>query len=91
MRLAATLTLAAAIPALVGGVIFWEVHGGTRLTRAVAYGFWFAAAAVLLAMAVAGQRLVWRRMPFAPPEGWVFLTAAITLTVIGAAIDAAGS
>jgi hypothetical protein len=91
MRLAATLTLAAAIPAVLGGVIFWAVHGDTHFTRAVAYGFWFAAVAVLLAMAVASQRFVWRRMPFAPPEGWVFLTSAILLTVIGAAIDVAGS
>jgi hypothetical protein len=91
MRLAATLTLAAAIPAVVGGVIFWEVHGGTLLTRSVAYGFWFAAVAVLLAMAVSGQRLVWRRLPVTPPEGWVFLSAAIALTVIGVAIDVAGS
>jgi hypothetical protein len=91
MRLAATLTLAAALPAVVGGVIFWEVHGGTLLTRAIAYGFWFAAAAVLVAMMISGQRFVWRRLPVTPPEGWVFLTAAIALTAIGVAIDLAGS
>lgn len=91
MKFAGALTVVAAVPAILGGVLFWAIHGGTHLARAVAFGFWFTAAAVLLAMALVGQRFVWRRVPFNPPEGWTFLSSAIALTLIGIAIDAAGS
>lgn len=91
MRAAAAITLVATVPALLGGVIFWAVHGGTLVTRAIAYGFWTAAAVVLVAMVVAGQRYVWRRLPRTPPEGWVFVTSALVLTLLGVAIDVAGS
>jgi hypothetical protein len=91
VRAAAAITLVATVPAFLGGVIFWAVHGDTLLTRAIAYGFWTAAAAILVAMAVAGQRYVWRRLPLTPPEGWVFVTSATALTLMGVAIDVAGS
>jgi hypothetical protein len=91
MRAAATLTLAGAVPAAIGGALFWAAAGGTRATRALAYGFWFAAAALLLAMIVSAQRIVWKRAPVTPPEGWTFVTAAIALTAVGIAIDLAGS
>jgi hypothetical protein len=91
MRAAATLTLAGAVPAAIGGAIFWAAAGGTRATRAIAYGFWFAAAALLLAMVVSAQRFFWQRAPITPPEGWTFVTAAVALTAIGMAIDVAGS
>jgi hypothetical protein len=91
VRAAAAITLVAAVPALLGGVIFWAVHDNTLLTRAIAYGFWTASAVILVAMAVIGQRFVWRRVPFTPPEGWVFVTSAVTLTLVGVAIDVAGS
>ena len=91
MRFAAALTLVAAVPATLGGLVFWAVHRDTLVTRAIAFGFWIAAAVVLVAMAVVGQRYVWRRVPFAPPEGWVFVTSAVALTLIGIGIDVAGS
>jgi hypothetical protein len=91
VRAAATLTLVGAVPGLVGGVVFWAFDGGTRLTRALAYGLWFAAAGALFLMAVAAQRIVWRRAPFTPPEGWVFVTAAGVLIVAGIALDVAGT
>jgi hypothetical protein len=91
VRAAATLTLAGAVPAALGGIVYWAAVGGTRATRAVAYGFWFAAAVLLLAMVLAAQRVVWQRTPVTPPEGWAFVTAAIALTAIGMAIDVAGT
>jgi hypothetical protein len=66
------------------------VHGDTTLTRSIAYGLWFAAAVLLAAMAVATRKLFWRKTSVAVPEGWIFVTAAVLLTVAGAGIDAAG-
>ena len=40
--------LATAALATTGGVLFALIHGGTTVTRAVALGFWIAAAAVLI-------------------------------------------
>jgi hypothetical protein len=42
-------------------------------------------------MAVAGRKWLWRRTTLPVPEGWVFVTAAVVLTVVGAGIDAAGA
>jgi hypothetical protein len=90
VRHVAVLTLAAAVPALLGGVVFWAVHGGTDLTRAIAYGFWFAAAAVLGLMLLVGRRWVWRRTSVPVPEGWELVASALALTAVGALIDLAG-
>jgi hypothetical protein len=87
----AALSLAGAVPATLGGVIFWAFHGDTTATRSIAYGFWFAAAALLVLMALAGRQWLWRRTTLPVPEGWVFVTAAVVLTVVGAGIDAAGA
>jgi hypothetical protein len=91
VRAAATLTVAGAVPGALGGIVYWAAAGGTDATRALAYGFWFAAAALLLGMVVVAQRIVWQRVPVAPPEGWAFLAAAIALTAVGMAIDVAGT
>jgi hypothetical protein len=91
MRAAAILTLAGALAGALGGVVFWAAEGGTRATRAIAYGLWFAAAVLLVAMVAAAQRIVWQRMRMAPPEGWAFVSAATVLTLVGVAIDAAGN
>jgi hypothetical protein len=61
------------------------------MTRSIAYGFWFAAAVLLFAMAIATRKIFWRRTTLAVPEGWVFVAAAVTLTVAGALVDAAGT
>lgn len=90
MRATTALSLVAAVPAVIGGVIFWAVEGGTTATRAIAYGFWFAAALLLLGMIVAGNKRVWRQTRVTMPEGWVFVASAVVLTVAGAAIDAVG-
>ena len=91
MRFAATLSAAGSVVALVGGIIVWAVSSGTRFERAVAYGFWFTAAFVLLLMVLAGRRFVWRRTAMPVPEGWTFLTAAGALTAIGIVIDVTAS
>jgi hypothetical protein len=91
MRELAALSLAGAVCGVVGGVIFWAVHGGTLLTRSIAYGLWFAATVILVLTVVAGRKLIWRRTSLPELEGWVFVSAAIVLTAVGAAIDAIGS
>jgi hypothetical protein len=91
MRELVALSLAGAVCGVVGGVIFWAVHGGTLLTRSVAYGLWFAATVILVLTVVAGRKLIWRRTSLPVLEGWVFVSAAIVLTAVGAAIDAIGS
>jgi hypothetical protein len=40
-------------------------------------------------MVFATRRWLWRRAGYAMPEGWIFVTSAVILTVLGAAIDAA--
>lgn len=89
MRDAVALTIAAAIPAIAGGLIYKAVHSSTGTGRAVATGFWIAAAACLVLMVLAGRKSLWRRTSRPLPEGWVFVTAAFVLTALGAAIDAA--
>ena len=91
MRFAAWLTLAGSIGAVIGGLIVWALSSGILLERALAYGFWFAAAFMLLLMAVATRRLVWRRTRVPVPEGWIFVTAAGALTAIGVVIDVVAS
>lgn len=91
MRAVATLSLSGAVAGTIGGVVFWAVRGGMPLTRALAYGFWFAAAACLAAMLVTASRRVWRALPVAAPEGWVFTAAAVVLTLAGGLIDALGA
>jgi hypothetical protein len=91
MRSAIALSLAGAVCAVLGGVIFWAVHGGTTITRAVAYGCWIAAAAAIVLAVVSGQKLIWRRTNLPVLEGWVLYSSAVALTVLGAVIDAIGS
>jgi hypothetical protein len=91
MRFAAALTAAGTVVAVLGGLVVWAASSGTRLERAVAYGFWFTAAFVLVLMVIAGRRFVWQRTRMPVPEGWTFLTAAGALTVIGIVIDVSAS
>ena len=91
MRSAIALSLAGAVCALIGGVSFWAAHGGTTITRAIAYGCWIAAAATIVLAVVSGQKLIWRRTNLPVLEGWVLYSAAVVLTALGAVIDAIGS
>jgi hypothetical protein len=91
VRAAAALSLAGMVCGAVGGVIFWATNDGTPLTRAIAYGCWFAAAVALVAAAVSAQKLIWRRTNLPVLEGWVFVTASVVLTVAGAVIDTLGA
>jgi hypothetical protein len=91
VRELAALSLAGAVCGVAGGVIFWAVHGGTLLTRSIAYGLWFAATVILVLTVVAGRKLIWRSTILPVLEAWVFVSAAIVLTAVGAAIDAIGS
>ena len=82
--------LALSVLATVGGVLFYAIHGGTTVTRAIAYGFWVAATLTLVAMVVSGSRYLARRgLP--PVDGWVFVSAAFLLTGIGIVVDVLGS
>jgi hypothetical protein len=74
-----------------GGALFCAIHGDTTYHRAIAYGLWVAAAAILLAMPLVGSKRFYRATSLPLLEGWVFVGAATTLTVLGALIDAAGS
>jgi hypothetical protein len=91
MRFAAALTAAGTVVAVAGGLVVWAASSGTRFERAIAYGFWFTAAFMLVLMAIAGRRFVWQRTTMPVPEGWTFLTAAGALTAIGIVIDVAAS
>jgi hypothetical protein len=83
--------LAAGVLATLGGALFDLVHGGTTLTRSVAYGFWIAAAVALVLMAGAGSRRLARRLDLPFIEGWLFVTAAVVLTAAGVVVDVLGS
>jgi Na+-translocating ferredoxin:NAD+ oxidoreductase RnfA subunit len=91
VREALALSLVGAVCAVLGGVIFWAVHGGSTITRSIAYGCWFAAALTIVLAVVSGQKLIWRRTNLPVPEGWVLYSSAVALTVVGAVIDAIGS
>jgi hypothetical protein len=90
MRAVATLVAAAAVVAAIAGVLIDVFRGGTPFAESLAYGFWLAAALCLVLMLLAGTKLVWRAASRPLPEGWVFFSAATTLTVVGAVIDALG-
>ena len=89
MRTVGALSVAGAVPAVLGGVVFWGVAGGTSIGHAVASGLWVAAAVLFLGMLTTSSKSLWRRTTFAIPEGWMFLSAAVVLTVLGVAIDVA--
>jgi hypothetical protein len=82
--------LVAAVLATVGGALFDVVHGGTTITRSIAYAFWIAAAVALVLMAGAGNKRLARRFDLPFIEGWLFLAAACALTGVGIAVDVAG-
>jgi hypothetical protein len=91
VRAVAALSLAGAVCAVLGGVIFWAAHGGTTLTRSIAYGFWFAATVTLILSVLSGRSLIWTRTDLPVVDGWVFVTATLVLTAAGAAVDVAGT
>jgi hypothetical protein len=90
LRFVASL-LAAGVAATLGGVLFDVIHGGTTLTRSIAYGFWIAAAVALVLMAGAGSKRLARRFDLPFVEGWLFVAAAVLLTAVGVLVDVAGS
>jgi hypothetical protein len=75
----------------IGGALFCAVHGDTTYHRSIAYGWWIAAAAILLAMPLAGSKRVYRRTTLPLIEGWEFVGAAVVLSVAGALLDALGT
>ena len=83
--------LAAGIVAAAAGALFDAIHGGTTLTRSIAYAFWLEAALALVLMAGAGSKRLARRFDLPFVEGWVFVAAAVTLTAVGVLVDIAGS
>lgn len=91
MRSVVALALAGALPAVLGGTVFWAVQGDTKFAHAIAYGFWFAATFLLVGMLLAASKRLWRSTTIEVPEGWMFLWAATVLTAAGVAIDVAGA
>ena len=91
MRAVAALTGVGLVCSVIGGIVFWAAHGGTSLTRSIAYGCWFAAAIVLVLTFLAGRQLVWRWTNLPVLEGWIFVSASVALIAVGAAVDAAGT
>jgi hypothetical protein len=90
LRTVAALSGAGAVPAVLGGAVFWAVQRDTTITHAIASALWFAAAVLFLGMLVTTNKSLWRRTTtIAIPEGWMFLSAAVVLTALGAAIDVA--
>jgi hypothetical protein len=83
--------LVAAVLATVGGALFDVVHGGTTLTRSIAYAFWIAAAVALVLMVGAGNKRLARRFDLPFIEGWLFVAAAGALTGVGIVLDVLGS
>ncbi len=82
--------LVAGVLATVGGALFDVVHGGTTLSRSIAYGFWIAAAVALVLMAGAGSKRLARRFDLPFIEGWLFVIAAVVLTAVGMLVDVVG-
>ena len=82
---------AAAIAAIVGGLLFAVFHGGTTVTRSIAYAFWIAAAVTLVGMAGAASKHLarWFGLPFI--EGWLFVVASVLLTGVGVVVDVLGT
>jgi hypothetical protein len=91
VRQAVALSLAGTACAVIGGFIFWAAHGGTTVTRSIAFGCWFAATFTLVLAFVSGQKLIWRWTNLPVLEGWVLYSAAVALTVVGVVIDVIGS
>lgn len=77
--------------ATAGGVLFDVLHGGTTVTRSIAYGFWIAAAVTLVLMALAGSKRLARAFDLPFIEGWLFIAASALLTSVGVVVDVLGS
>ena len=87
----AACCLAAGVVAAAGGALFDALHSGTTLTRAIAYGFWIAAAVALVLMALNGSKRLTRALDVPLVEGWLFVAASIVLTAAGIVVDLLGS
>ena len=83
----ARLVGVAGVLGVLGGVVYAAVGGGTTYQEAIAYGLWVAAAACLVALPVAGSKQVYTRTSLPLTEGWVFVTAAVVLSIAGAIVD----
>jgi hypothetical protein len=86
VRTVAALSVAGAVPAVLGAVIFWGLAGGS-ITHALASGLWLAATVLFLGMLATTSKSLWRRTTIAVPEGWMFLSAAVALTAVGVGLD----
>jgi ABC-type microcin C transport system permease subunit YejB len=71
---------------VLGGVVYASA-GRETYQVAIAYGLWVAAAACLVALPVAASKHVYTRTNLPLVESWVFVTAAIVLSIFGAVID----
>ena len=83
--------LAVGVVATAGGALFDAIHGGTTLTRSIAYAFWIAAAFALVLMFLSSSRRLARMLDAPFVEGWLFLAAAMLLTTVGVVVDVLGS
>jgi len=83
--------LAAGILATIGGALFDAIHGGTTLTRSIAYGFWVAGALALVLMVLSSSRRLARALNAPFVEGWLFFSASVLLTAVGVVVDVLGT
>ena len=84
-HLARLVAVAGALGVL-GGVLY-AAAGRETYQVAIAYGLWVAAAACLVALPIAGSKQVYARTNLPLIEGWIFVVAAIVLSVAGAVVD----
>jgi hypothetical protein len=83
--------LAAATLATIGGALYDAIQGGMTMTRAIAYGFWVAAALTLVLMALAASNRLARRFDLPFVESWLFVAASVLFIAAGIGIDALGA
>ena len=91
MREVAALSVVGAACGVVGGLVFRLANGSPATTRSIGYGCWIAATVLLVLSAVVSQKLIWRRTNLPIVDGWMLVTSAIVVTVVGAVVDAVGS
>jgi hypothetical protein len=91
VREVAAFSLVGVVCGVVGGVVFRLANGSPTFTRSVGYGCWIAATVLLALTAVVGQKLIWRRTNLPVVDGWMLVTAAIVVTVVGAVVDTLGT
>jgi hypothetical protein len=80
------LVVVAGVLGVLGGLVY-AAAGQETYQVAIAYGLWVAAAGCLVALPLAGSKQLYTRTNLPLIEGWVFVTAAVLLSIAGAIVD----